>query len=53
MDKDSAKFLLDMLNAQNINVGSPDFETLTMKVSKAKGQLLLIINQPEQREVTK
>lgn len=46
MSPDTARFLLDLLHAQTLNVGAPDFEEAVGRVIRARGELLAIVSEP-------
>lgn len=46
MTPQTARFLLDLLNAQQLNVGAPDFEETAAKVIQARQELLAVVAEP-------
>lgn len=43
---ETAKFLLDLLGAQQLNVGAPDFEQTVAAVLQARAELLEVVAEP-------
>lgn len=43
MTRETAAFLLDLLNRQQLNVGAPDFDQAVQAVLKARAELAEII----------
>jgi hypothetical protein len=46
MTKETAQFLFDLLNRQQLAVGAPDFEVVTAQVLTARSELLAILAGP-------
>lgn len=45
MTPETARFLLDLLNAQQLNVGAPDFAEVTELVLRARDELLALCDE--------
>lgn len=45
MSKDTATFLLELVNGLALNVGAPDFDVALAKVQAARGELQAIIDR--------
>lgn len=43
MTRETAMFLLNLLNAQQLNVGAPDFEATAKQVIQARSELLALV----------
>lgn len=46
MSLDTARFLLDLLNRQQLNVGAPDFDEAVAAIQRARAELLDIVAEP-------
>lgn len=43
MSRETALFLLNLLNAQTLNVGAPDFEQAVTAIVAARAELLALV----------
>lgn len=47
---ETAKFLLDLLGAQQLNVGAPDFDQTVALVLQARSELIPLVAEPAPTE---
>lgn len=45
LTKETAAFLLDLVNRQNLSVGAPDFDQVVGVIQQARGELLELLTE--------